>query len=51
MENSVNKGNYNTFTSLIESIEQTSKQNYYHNLLFIYENDVKRTWATILKKL
>ena len=45
--NSVNKENYKTFPHLFESIKQKSKKNYYHNLLITYENDMKRTWATI----
>ena len=45
--NSVNKENYKTFARLFESIKQKSKQNYYHNLLINYENDMKRTWVTI----
>ena len=45
--NSVNKGNYETFARLFELIKQKSKKNYYHNLLITYENDMKRTWATI----
>ena len=45
--NSVNKENYKTFARLLESIKQNSKKNYYHNLLITYENDMKRTWATI----
>ena len=44
--NSVNAENY-TFARLFESIKQKSKQNYYHNLLINYENDMKRTWVTI----
>ena len=45
--NSVNKENYETFARLFESIKQKSKKNYYHNFLITYENDMKRTWATI----
>ena len=45
--NSVNKENYETFALLFESIKQKSKKNYYHNFLITYENDMKRTWATI----
>ena len=45
--NSVNKENYKTFTRLFESINQKSKKNYYHNLLVIYGNYMKRTWATL----
>ena len=45
--NSVNKENYKTFARLFESIKQKSKQNYYHNLLINYENDMKKTWVTI----
>ena len=45
--NSVNAENYKTFARLFESIKQKSKQNYYHNLLINYENDMKRTWVTI----
>ena len=47
--NSVNKGNYKTFSGLFESIKQKSKKIYYHNFLITYENDMKRTWATINK--
>ena len=32
---------------MFESIKQKSKKNYYHNLLITYENDMKKTWATI----
>ena len=46
-KNSLNKEDYKTFTRLLESIKQKSKKNYYHNLLITYENDMKRTWATI----
>ena len=45
--NSVNKENYKTFACLFESIKQKSKKNSYHDLLITYENDMKRTWATI----
>ena len=45
--NSVNKENYKTFARLFESIKQKFKKNYYHNLLITYENNIKRTWATI----
>ena len=46
-KNSLNKEDYKTFTCLLELIKQKSKKNYYHNLLITYENDMKRTWATI----
>ena len=45
--NSVNKENYKTFARLFESIKPKSNKNYSHNLLITYENDMKRTWATI----
>ena len=45
--NFVNKENSKTFARLFESIKQKSKKNYYHNFLITYENDIKRTWATI----
>ena len=45
--NSVNKENYKTFARLFESIKQKFKKNCYHNLLITYENNIKRTWATI----
>ena len=38
--NSVNKDNYKTFTRLFESIKEKSKNNYYHNLLMTYENNM-----------
>ena len=44
---SVNKENYETFVRLFESIKQKSKKKYYHDLLVIDENDMKRSWATI----
>ena len=45
--NSANKENYKTFTRLFESIKQKSKNNYYHNILNTYKNDMKRTWVTM----
>ena len=40
--NFVNVENYKTFTRLFELIKQKSKNNYYHNLLITYENDMKK---------
>ena len=40
--NFVNIENYKTFTHLFELIKQKSKNNYYHNLLITYENDMKK---------
>ena len=37
------------FVLSLASIKQKSKKIYYHNLLITYENDIKRTWATIKK--
>ena len=31
----------------LNQLNKNLKKNYYHNLLITYENDMKRTWATI----
>ena len=49
--NSLNKGNYETFTRLFESIKQNSKNNYRHCILITYGNDMKRTWKNSIKEI
>ena len=49
--NSLNKGNYETFTRLFESIKQNSKNNYRHYFLITYGNDMKRTWKNSTKEI
>ena len=39
--NFANIENYKTFTRLFELIKQKSRNNYYHNLLITYENNMK----------
>ena len=31
----------------LNQLKKKSRKNYYHNLLITYENDMKRTWATM----
>ena len=40
--NFANIENDKTFTRLFELIKQKSKNNYYHNLLITYENNMKK---------